>query len=77
MDNYIVEEGGEYPMENQNHHFDDIDFGIYLTEEEHNFFAQEEDGHMSEIDSGKKSRENKQSALVDGDKTVSSFNLQT
>ena len=29
-------------MENQNHLFDDIDFGIYLAEEGDNLFAQEE-----------------------------------
>ena len=33
LDNYIVEEGREDPMENKNHHFDDIDFRIYLAEE--------------------------------------------
>ena len=40
LDNYITKEGGEDPMKNQNHHFDDIDFGIYLAEGD-NFFAQE------------------------------------
>ena len=29
-------------MENQNHHFDDIDFGIYLAEEGDIYFSQEE-----------------------------------
>ena len=43
-------------MENQDHHFDDIDFRIFLIEEEHNFFAQEEDDHISE----KKPKENEQ-----------------
>ena len=33
-------------MENQNHHFDDIDFEIY--------FAQEQEGHISKIDSKQK-----------------------
>ena len=42
LDNYIAEEGGEDLMENQNHHFDDIDFWIYIAEEGDNFFAQEE-----------------------------------
>ena len=69
LDNYVDEEGGKDPMENQNHHFDDIDFGIY--------FSQEDEGHISKIDSKKKSKESKQPALVDGDKIVSSSNLQT
>ena len=56
LDSYVVEEGGEDPMENQDHHFDDIDFRIFLIEEEHNFFAQEEDDHISE----KKPKENEQ-----------------
>ena len=33
LDNFVDEEGGKYPMENQNHHFDDIDFGIYFAQE--------------------------------------------
>ena len=49
LDNYVAEEGEEDLMENQNHHFDDIDSKIYLTEEEHNWFAQEDDSHISEI----------------------------
>ena len=42
LENYVDEERGKDPMENQNHHFDDIDFGIYLAEEGDKFFAQEE-----------------------------------
>ena len=42
LDNYVDEEGGKDPMENQNHHFDDIDFEIYLAKEGDNLFAQEE-----------------------------------
>ena len=41
LDNYITMEVGEYPMENQNNHSNDIDFGIYLVEGD-NFFSQEE-----------------------------------
>ena len=42
LDNYIDEEGGKDPMENPNHHYDDIDFGIYLAEEGDELFSQEE-----------------------------------
>ena len=38
-------------MDNQIHHFDDIDSKIYLIEEENNLFSQEDDSHISEIDS--------------------------
>ena len=41
LENYVAEEGGKDPMENQNIHFDDIDFGIFLTEGE-NLFSQYE-----------------------------------
>ena len=42
LDNCVDEEGGNDPMEIQNHHFDYIYFRIYVAEEEHNLFAQEE-----------------------------------
>ena len=38
-------------MDNKIHDFDDIDSEIYLTEEEHNLFAQEDDNNISEKDS--------------------------
>ena len=38
-------------MENQNHHFDDISFRICLVEEADSLFSQEEDGHISGVDS--------------------------
>ena len=41
-------------MENQNPNFDDIYFEILLAKEGDNFFAQEEDGHISGVDSKKK-----------------------
>ena len=31
LHNYVDEEGGKDPMENQNHHFDDIYLGIYFA----------------------------------------------
>ena len=48
LDNYITKEGGEDPMKNQNHHFDDIDFRIYLAEED-NLFSQEEASPIQSI----------------------------
>ena len=40
-------------MENQIHHFDDLDSDIYLTEEDHNLFAQQDDCNNCEVDSEK------------------------
>ena len=37
-------------MENQIHHFDDMDLEIYLIEEEHNIFAQEEECSIFELE---------------------------
>ena len=45
----VDEEVEEDPMDNQIHHFDDIDSEIYLTQEEHNLFAQEDDSPISKI----------------------------
>ena len=41
LENYVDEKRGKDLMENQNRHFDDIDFGISFAEGD-NFFAQEE-----------------------------------
>ena len=38
-------------MENQIHHFDDLDYAIYLREEEHNMLAQEDDCSAFEVES--------------------------
>ena len=38
-------------MDNQIHHFDYIDAEIYLTEEDHNMFAQDDENTISEVDS--------------------------
>ena len=38
-------------MDNQIHHFDDLDTLIYLAEEEHNLFAQEDNSNISGVDS--------------------------
>ena len=37
-------------MDNHIHHFDDMDSEIYLTEEEHNLFAQEDDCNTFELE---------------------------
>ena len=37
--NYFYEEEENDPMDNQIDHFDDLDYEIYLTEEEHNMFS--------------------------------------
>ena len=50
LENYVDEKGEEDPMDNQIHHFDNIDSEIYLIEEEHNTFSQEDESHISEID---------------------------
>ena len=42
-ENYVDDKGGEEPPEDQIHHFGDLDYDIYLTEMEHNLYAQEED----------------------------------
>ena len=38
-------------MDNQIHHFDDLDSNIYITKEEHNLFAQEDDSNTFEVES--------------------------
>ena len=43
-ENYVDDEGQVEPIEDQIHHLDDSDSEIYLTEEEHNMYA-EEDGN--------------------------------
>ena len=68
-ENFVDEEGEEDPMDNQIHHFDDIDSKIYLTEEEHNLFSQEDDYHISEIDS-KQYQRGYQNAIDDFQKNI-------
>ena len=46
----VYEEGEEDPIDNQIHHFNDINSEIYVTEEEHNLFPQEDENPISEID---------------------------
>ena len=43
LENFVDDEEENDPLDNQIHHFDDLDSEIYLTEEEHNMFAQEDD----------------------------------
>ena len=38
-------------MDSQIHHFDDLDYEVYLTEEEHNMFSQEDYCNAFEIES--------------------------
>ena len=37
-------------MDDHIHHFDDFDYEIYLTEEEHNFFSQEYESNTFELE---------------------------
>ena len=43
LENYVVDKYGIDSIEDHIHHFGDLDFEIYLTEEEHSMFAQEDD----------------------------------
>ena len=47
LENLVDEEGEEDPMDILIHQFDDIDSEIYLIEEEHNLFSQEDDSPIS------------------------------
>ena len=49
-DNFVDEEEENDPMDNQIHHFDDLDSGIYLKEEEHNIFSQEDDCNTLDLE---------------------------
>ena len=42
-ENYVVVDDGAESIEDHTNHFGDLDFEIYLTEEEHNMFAQVDD----------------------------------
>ena len=48
LENYVVDEEDPDPIEYQIQHFHDLNSEIYLTEEEHNMFAQEDDNNDSE-----------------------------
>ena len=50
-ENYVDEEEENDPMDNQIHHFHDLDSDIYLSEEENNFFPQEDDCNTFEVES--------------------------
>ena len=69
LENLVDEEGEEDPMDILIHHFDDIDSEIYLIEEEHNLFSQEDDYHISEIDS-KQYQRGYQNAIDDFQKNI-------
>ena len=43
-------EEGNDPNDNKKHHFDDMDSEIYLTEEEHNLFAQEDESNKFDLE---------------------------
>ena len=42
-ENYDFDDDGAESIEDHIHHFGDLDSEIYLTEEEHSMFAQEDD----------------------------------
>ena len=44
--NYVDDNDGATPIEDHIHHFGDLDSEIYLTEEEHNMFAPEDDNSL-------------------------------
>ena len=44
-ENYVVDEDEVESIEDHIHHFGDLDYEIYLTEEEHSMFAQEDDNN--------------------------------
>ena len=49
--NYVTDEEEVDPIEDQIHHFGDLDSEIYLTEEENNMFAQEDENNDFEEES--------------------------
>ena len=48
-ENVVDEEEEIDPLENEIHHFDIVEFELYLTKEEHNMFSQEEDYNSFEL----------------------------
>ena len=50
-ENYVGDEEEVNPVEDQIHHFGDLDSEVYLTEEEHNMFAQQNDNNNFEEES--------------------------
>ena len=46
--NYVADDDGAESIEDHIHHFGDLDFEIYMTEEEHNMFAQVDDNKYFE-----------------------------
>ena len=44
--NYVDDNDGAESIEDHIHHFGDLDSEIYLTQEEHNMFAQEDDNNL-------------------------------
>ena len=49
-ENFVDEEEENDPMENQIHHFDDMDFEMHLTKEEHNMFSHEDECNTFELE---------------------------
>ena len=47
-ENYVATEDEAESIEDQIHHFGDLDYDIYLPEEEHNMFAQVDDKTLKE-----------------------------
>ena len=47
-ENYVAHDDGAESIEDHIHHFGDLDSEIYLTEEEHSMFAQEDDNKYFE-----------------------------
>ena len=45
-ENYVDDNDGAESIKYHIHHFGDLDSEIYLTEEEHNMFAQEDDNNL-------------------------------
>ena len=48
LENYVATEVDVESIKDQIHHFSDLDSEIYLTEEEHNMFAQVDDNALME-----------------------------
>ena len=46
---YVADEDEAESIEDHIHHFGDLDYEIYLTEEEHSMFAQEDDNNYFEV----------------------------
>ena len=54
--NYVADEDEAESIKDYIHHFGDLDSEIYLTEEEHSMFAQEDDNNDFEEESGQYQR---------------------